>query len=69
MTTTTRQHLTGYGILHDPSLNKGTASSKRSGTPMRVANCIFENALAGVPGRDDVGAFTHARAYKPAYPE
>jgi malate dehydrogenase (oxaloacetate-decarboxylating)(NADP+) len=33
----------------------------------RIAACIFEKGLAGVPRPDDVGALIRARAYRPVY--
>ena len=35
----------------------------------RVAACIFDQGLAGVPRPDDIGALIRARVYHPAYPE
>jgi malate dehydrogenase (oxaloacetate-decarboxylating)(NADP+) len=35
----------------------------------RIANCVFEQALAGVPPSDNIGTLVRARAYRPTYPE
>ena len=35
----------------------------------RVAACIFDHGLAGVPRPDDIGALIRARVYRPAYLE
>jgi malate dehydrogenase (oxaloacetate-decarboxylating)(NADP+) len=35
----------------------------------RIAACIFDKGLAGVPRPDDVGALVRARVYRPQYPE
>jgi malate dehydrogenase (oxaloacetate-decarboxylating)(NADP+) len=35
----------------------------------RIAACIFEQGLAGVPRPDDIGALIRARVYRPAYLE
>jgi hypothetical protein len=35
----------------------------------RIASCIFDKGLAGVPRPDDVGVLIRARVYRPLYPE
>jgi malate dehydrogenase (oxaloacetate-decarboxylating)(NADP+) len=35
----------------------------------RIAACIFDQGLAGVPRPDDIGALIRTRVYRPVYPE